>query len=517
MDQELTKDLNEQDKKISLLTKDLASLEDYIHDLFNFSPLPICFVSPAGIVLEVNPALENISNYSFDEIVGNSIDKIFEKEKIKKLTNEVLGGGRVEGMGMKIFLKGKKFLPTQVFARVRKNEQGKIVGFFLGVFDLTKIRGAEGELKKTQTALLNILEDTDEARRAAEKEEERTRAIIVNFADGLLVFDVEHRLILINPQAEIFFGIKKGREKVIGKLISEFSQIPKLSPLIKCLGAGTKEISKEELELRKDLILEVSSIGMKAGKENIGRLIILHDVTREKTIERLKTEFVSISAHQLRTPLSAVKWTLRLLLDGDLGQISDEQKEFLEKTYASNETMIDLVNSLLNVSRIEEGRFVYRPAPIDLSEMVMFVINDLKDEMGEKNIKFFFKKPRKPLPKVFADKEKIAFAIQNLITNAVRYTLSEREIIVSLKQVKKGKEVEFKVKDQGIGIPENQQKRIFTKFFRGANAIRLEVEGTGLGLFITKNIIEAHKGKIGFKSEENKGTTFWFTLPASEK
>jgi len=229
----------------------------------------------------------------------------------------------------------------------------------------------------------------------------------------------------------------------------------------------------------------------------------------------MKTEFVSIAAHQLRTPLSAIKWTLRMVLDGDFGPITEEQRDFMEKTYKSNERMITLINDLLNVSRIEEGRFLYKPILTDIESVVQFVIDSYKEEIEKRKIKFEFKKPEKKLPKVMLDVEKMRLAIQNLLENAIRYTQPEGRVTASLKYVKK--EIEFSIKDTGIGIPKDQQERIFTKFFRGGNAIRLETKGSGLGLFIVKNIIEAHGGKIWFESKEGKGTTFYFTLPVKEK
>ena len=247
----------------------------------------------------------------------------------------------------------------------------------------------------------------------------------------------------------------------------------------------------------------------------LDRMVILHDITREKLIEKMKTEFVSVSAHQLRTPLSAIKWTLRMLLDGDLGEMTPEQKNFIEKTYWSNERMITLINDLLDVTRIEEGRYLYRPALTDFEPVIQFVIDSFGEEIKRKNIKCEFKKPEKKLPEIIMDVEKIKIAIQNLLDNAVRYTPLGGNVIISLKYGKN--EIEFSITDNGVGIPESQKQRVFSRFFRGVNVIRLETEGTGLGLYIAKNIIETHGGRIWFESEEGKGTTFYFTLPVKKE
>jgi len=365
------------------------------------------------------------------------------------------------------------------------------------------------------TSLLNILEDVEEARRRAEGETEKTEAIITNFTDGLLIFDEEGKLSSINPQAEGFLRVKL--EEVVGKSLLELATIPNFLPLIEILGKGIKGIFRKEIEITEGLIVEVSAIPIILEEKKIGTSVILHDITREKMIERMKTEFVSLSAHQLRTPLSAIKWTLRMLLDGDLGKITAEQKEFLEKTYKSNERMINLINDLLDVTRIEEGRYLDKPVFTNIEPIVQFVINSFKNEIERKGLELEFIKPssEEKIPEVKIDVEKIRLAIQNLLENAIRYTKAGGKITVSLKH--REDKIEFSIKDTGVGIPKDQQARVFSKFFRGSNVIRLETEGSGLGLFITKNIIEAHGGRIWFESKEGEGTTFYFTLPIKKE
>jgi PAS domain S-box-containing protein len=369
--------------------------------------------------------------------------------------------------------------------------------------------------KKAHEALLNILEDVEDARIRAVEEKNKTLAIITNFSDGLLVFDEQQNLTLINPSAEDLFGIESS--EVIGKSFSGLMEFPVLKGLIDIIISEAKEIFRKELKVKENLILEVSIIHIKRGKEILGNLVILHDITREKEIERIKSEFVSLTAHQLRTPLSAIKWTLRMILDGDLGKINKDQKEYLQKTYISNERMIHLINDLLNVSRIEEGKYLYRPAFVQLDELTQSVISSYKSELERKNIKLIFEKAEKSLPKVKIDVEKINLVITNFLDNAVKYTPAKGEVKICLNLINKNKEIEFSIKDSGIGIPDRDKKRLFTKFFRSENAVRMETDGSGLGLFITKNIIEAHGGRVWFESRDGKGSTFYFSLPVSEE
>ena len=177
--------------------------------------------------------------------------------------------------------------------------------------------------------------------------------------------------------------------------------------------------------------------------------------------------------------------------------------------------MINLINDLLDITRIEEGRYIYKPILVEIGPIVQFTVDSYKEEFDKKKLKMEFRKPEKKSPRVMLDVEKIKLAIQNLLDNAMKYTPAGGKVTISLKYSQK--EIELSVKDSGIGIPKDQQERVFAKFFRGANVLRMETEGTGLGLFITRNIIEAHGGRIWFESEEGKGTTFHFALPVKEE
>jgi len=530
----MTEDQKEIKKELQQAKEDLRNLERYVEEFSSFLPLGVCMVNPLGIIIDANQAFQDLINYKSIEIVGESLKDIFlEKKEAENLLKGVRRGKAAKTKELTLISGEKKEIPVSVSASAIKDRKGKIIGHFLAFFDVAEIKKFQEELEErvkkrtreleeSRVALMNMLEDIEESRRAAEEEKDKTLAIITNFTDGLLFFDRETNLSLINPRAEDFFKIQS--REVIGKSVLELGFSPNLkslaillgkpSPLKTGAGREIKEMSKEELLLGKDLILEVSTISIMGGEERTGTLVILHDVTREKTVEKLKTEFVSLSAHQLRTPLSAIKWTLKMLLDGDLGEISKEQREYIEKTYQSNERMIKLINDLLDVTRIEEGRYLYKPALTDLGTVVQSVINSFKDHIRQKGINLVFKKPDKNLPEVKMDVEKMKLAIQNILNNAVIYTHPGGQVTISLEGDKN--KVEFRISDNGIGIPKDQQKRVFTKFFRGVNAVKMETGGTGLGLYITKNIIEAHGGKILFKSKEGKGSTFYFSLPCGE-
>jgi len=369
--------------------------------------------------------------------------------------------------------------------------------------------------EKTTRALLNILEDVEKERKRVEEEKNKTLAVITHLTDGLLVFDEENRLSLINHQAEKFLNIKT--KEVMGRSVSGLADLPNFKILGDLLGPEIKSVFRKELNLGGNFIIEVSTEPMLPKGEKLGTLVVLHNISREKMVEKIKSEFVSLAAHQLRTPLSAIKWTLKMLLDGDLGEITEEQRDFIEKTYQSNERMIGLINDLLDITRIEEGRYLSKPVLASFEEIVISVLDFCQQEIIRKEINLELEKPQIKLPQASMDVEKIKLVVQNLIENAIKYTPLGGKITVSVGYREDKKEIIFSVKDTGVGIPEDQQSRVFTKFFRGANVMRMETEGSGLGLFISKNIIEAHGGKIWFESKEGQGTTFYMVLPVEKE
>ena len=232
---------------------------------------------------------------------------------------------------------------------------------------------------------------------------------------------------------------------------------------------------------------------------------------REHLISRLKTEFISIAAHQLRTPLSAVKWTFRMMLDGDMGKLHQQQIEFLQRGYDTNENMIRLVNDLLNVARIEEGRFGFEFTPTDFASYIKRFIELYAHQAESRKTILHYSVIDTTLPPISIDKSKMDLVFQNLLDNAVKYSNPNGTIEITLGKHKNYAEVT--IADHGVGIPKYQMDRAFSKFFRGDNVIRMQTQGSGLGLFIVRNIIRNHGGNISIASEENNGTKVRFTLP----
>ena len=348
-------------------------------------------------------------------------------------------------------------------------------------------------------------------------------AMITSTADGLAVTDREGRILFMNPAAGKM--LKFDTLKAIGQQYTKIARAadknsqfipPDKRPLKTVIRTGQSFTnSTANYYIRSDdtkfpAAITTSAIILK--NQIIGAIITFRDITHEKEVDRIKTEFLSLASHQLRTPLSAIRWFLEMLLAGDAGPINSEQTEFLKNIDQSTNRMIQLVNDLLNITRIESGRIIIEPRPTHLGKLIQEVLSELRPKIETKKQKIIVSM-HPHLSAVNIDPNFIRAVYLNLINNAIKYTPVGGEITVIVS--KKGNEVISQITDTGYGIPLSEQKRIFEKFFRASNVVKKETEGTGLGLYLVKAIVESSKGRVWFKSQENTGTTFWFTVPAS--
>ena len=230
-------------------------------------------------------------------------------------------------------------------------------------------------------------------------------------------------------------------------------------------------------------------------------------------LDKMKSEIISVVAHQLRTPLSAIKWSLKIILDKDAGELTPQQEELLKKSFTSNERMITLINDMLAVDKLESGKLKYDFVVVQFEDIVQDMIRSLLTLATKKNIRVEFSSPRELLPKIKVDVDKLRDVLQNLIDNAIKYTNPGGT--VSVGATKENDEIHFWVKDDGIGIPADEQEKIFGRFFRASNASRFASDGSGLGLFITQSIVKRHGGKLWFESKIGSGSVFHVTLPLS--
>jgi signal transduction histidine kinase len=280
--------------------------------------------------------------------------------------------------------------------------------------------------------------------------------------------------------AIIFSDYKKGLDSCNieteekSKRIDEFDQI-------------TRQLVKRELELN-------------------------HANQRLAELDVAKSDFVSVAAHQLRTPLTGIKWSYTALLDPETGPLTAEQKEIAEKGLASISNTIDLVNDLLNVAHIEEGKMKFEIKRQSILKIAKKALESIRLVAEEKKITVSENIPEESgFPNADIDAEKMELAITNLLDNAVKYTPSGGKIDFGISQEQGS--IRISIQDSGIGIPKDQRNRVFSKFFRADNATSVQTSGTGLGLYMVKKIIDRHSGKIAVDSEEGKRTAFIITIP----
>lgn len=290
--------------------------------------------------------------------------------------------------------------------------------------------------------------------------------------------------------------------------------------------AGTLESYTEGLEAQvstrtKELDEKISTLNA-ANAELDNRASLLQKRGEELTLanaklhelDRIKSEFLSIAAHQLRTPLSAVKWIFSVLLEGHMGALAPEQKGYLIKGEESNNRMIRLVDDMLTVTRIESGKTKFTFYMLSLEEVLKNTVADFQPRAKDKGLTLTYTQADGTFPKVQIDPEKIRFIFENLLENAIRYTPKGGSITVSLSR--ESELLVVSVIDTGIGIPENEHKNIFSKFFRATNAVKTVTDGSGLGLFVAKSVAAHHGGELTFTSKVGVGTTFKVTLPPAK-
>jgi PAS domain S-box-containing protein len=365
--------------------------------------------------------------------------------------------------------------------------------------------------------------EREQALEATKQERDKISIIIQSMGDGLFVIDKEGKIVLFNSAAVKMSGYNT--KKAIGIHYTK---------VIKFLFEKDKTRANEFIELTLqtgelhpvtnhailvnssgDEIPVANSAAPLMGPEGevLGCVVIFRDVAIEREIDHMKTEFVSVATHQLHTPLTGIKWFLELLLGGRAGSLLKRQREYLVNVHESNERMIKLINDLLNVSRIESGEHL---ASNKESTNIIKLFNQIITEniaLAKKNHVTINR--CKDAPKSVTlpvDENKLRLVINNLLNNAIKYSVRGGQVLIGCDE-SKNREVTFWIKDKGVGIPKRQQGRIFEKFFRADNIITKVTEGTGLGLYIARSIVQAHGGRLWFESKEGKGSTFFFTIP----
>ncbi len=366
---------------------------------------------------------------------------------------------------------------------------------------------------------LMVAERTQELR----KQHAEDAAILQSMDDGLVVTDSAGIVTYVNAMAETLTG----RTDAVGTLIGDFLLIadkdgtpltnvnhPVTSVLSTC--AAFHPSIDPQLMLKKadgtQTALQIRVTPILRGKKCIGSVAVLRDITEERRIDRMKSEFISLVSHQLRTPLSSMRWYLEMLLAEDTGPLTKDQHEYVSQVATSNARMVHLVNVLLNVSKIELGKFQITPETIDLQKLVHSAASVFDLELKQRKITLVFECPNKTVT-IRSDRGLLDLIIENFLSNAIKYSHPQSSIRVTITENTVEKTASLSVTDTGIGIPEIQKPHIGQKLFRGSNAKLSDTDGNGLGLYISRIAAETIGAKFSFESAENTSTSFSIIIP----
>jgi PAS domain S-box-containing protein len=361
-------------------------------------------------------------------------------------------------------------------------------------------------------------------KRTAHEQRAEAEALFTSIGDGAISTDEFGRITRVNPAAQQLLGYSE--EELIGtwfpkKIVAVTLDDKPINlidrPITKAFLTG-RPVSEKTYYRRKNgeriaLAINASPILLK-GKP-LGAIEVFRDITFEQEVDRMKSEFISLASHQLRTPLSAIKTYTHMLFDGYMGKLNPAQKKSLGTIIGASDRMNELISTLLNITHIESGTIAVTPKLLRLDKVAEEVIKELSLMAASKSITLSSATKGKASTSIRTDALIVKEIMTNLITNAIKYTPDSGS--VSLVIHPRRTSISVEVTDSGWGIPKYSQDQVFSKFFRAQNIVKRETTGTGLGLYLVKGLVDALGGRIRFTSDEGKGTSFFVSLPRNKK
>jgi signal transduction histidine kinase len=337
--------------------------------------------------------------------------------------------------------------------------------------------------------------------------------------DGAIATNEYGHITRINPAALAILDIKptdalnKWFPKVINAVKPDNTPLPLIErPIFKMFLTGKSITEKLYYKLKSGRVIPIYTTvsPIMVGDSPVGAIEVFRDITHENEIDKMKSEFISIASHQLRTPLSTIKTYAHMLSEGYMGDVSKEQAKALKTITKATNNMNELIATLLNISRIESGGIKVYRKPCDIRQVAEEVVKELTLTAKDKSIKLNLHIPKQPVI-IKTDSLIVKEVLNNLVGNAIKYT--PRRGMIDVTVLNQRDQVQFSISDTGFGIPEQSQDKIFSKFFRAKNVIQKETSGTGLGLYVVKGLVLILHGKIWFKSAEHTGSTFFVSIP----
>lgn len=480
-----------------------------------------------GKITTWNKGAENLLGHSAENIIGKQVSLFYAKEDRVRSKNPTfftnqLGllqtDGKIEHDRWWIRKDGSRFWANEITTAF-VNDKGKIDGFTKVVRDMT-------ERKNTDEMLKRYTQDLERTSRAVEAEVAKDEALLDSIGEAVVAVDGEGRIVVFNQQAQSLLGYTA--PDVLGDYyfnvwnsVNEDQEMIALEkrPLSVTLKTGKKVINTScyfSSTYRRAFPVMLTSAPVVLEGQIIGAVMVFRDIRKEKEVDRAKSEFVSLASHQLRTPLTAIKLYVEILLGSNFGVISTEQQEVLTSINESNEKMIRLVENLLNVSRLETGTLSIKTEQTVLKDFVADTVRESNAVAELNNCTVVLTMPSSSDIRITTDLVLLRQVLTNLINNAITYSKGRKSTVYVNVKVHPGKYFEISVEDSGIGIPKDALQNIFQRFYRADNAVKARTEGNGLGLYMCKMVTEALGGKIACVSKLEVGTTFTICFPLSK-
>ncbi len=444
--------------------------------------------------------------------------RIKSNEKIRALTQEA-----DEDLNNKDTLVNE-VLDEEVFKKINnvldskgrsKEISEKISGIFAKELEKRVSLNTEELNKKYEAIIEQKSYDQEVAWKKYKKvfsDKKKTEAVIRSIAEGLVVVDNAGKVIMINPAAEKLLGVSM-KDKV-GKPISEEMRQDQLISLShESADKGDREIELvSQHDDTKKILRASSAVIENENGETVGMVSVLSDITKQKELDRLKANFVASVSHELRTPLVAIEKSVILILSKAAGEISENQERFLTIAARNLKRLTILVNDLLDLSKLEAGKMQVKCRFSSLNQVINDSVESFSNWAKAKSIDLE-KKIQEGLPEINMDPDRIIQVLNNLIGNAIKFSTDNGKIVVEAMLYKEDQQIEVSVSDNGIGINKEDLPKIFDKFFQVGERISTDLNGTGIGLSIVKEIVELHGGTIWVESQKGVGAKFSFRLP----
>ncbi|MFH1829374.1 MAG: ATP-binding protein [Pseudomonadota bacterium] len=501
--------------------KETTVSKDYVDNIVGSMNEAMLVINTNRQISTMNSAAENLLKYNSSDLAGKSVDVLFIKpadHPLDKAHWPLLTSSAISNFETEYRTKDGIGIPVSLSSAPMYDRHGRMTGVVCIARDMREInslleqlRSHAAELERYQSVLLNMLDDNEKARTETESERLKTLSAVNSMSEGLVMFSTaEDEVILINPAA---------RKMLTLDIDSQAS----IADVKRLLGSAfeTMLVRKEPLD-EAHLVLDITigetilrtirveGIPVGPEKQRIGTMLVLRDITRERQLDNAKYELINNVSHELRTPLSIISNVISNLLIGIAGPMSEKATSTLKTCQVNIKRLSHIIDGLLSTASIDAGQVIIKRRTVDVKALVRGELSAFEGEAAKKSLKLDIELPAEPL-NVYCDAEIVSKVLSNLISNAIRYTPKGGEIFIFAGR--KDSQIEFSVTDTGIGIPPDEQRSVFEHFHQIGRVYGPGEKGVGLGLAVSRLLVQRHRGSIGVSSVPGKGSKFYFVIP----